>query len=62
MQWHVAFLMGIVPYADPGRSAAGMSMGHEGRTGRPTPSGLLDDGQFSEGQDDHHEGVFLLIA
>ena len=57
-QWRIAFLMGVVPYADADRTAAEPSMGREGRTGRPTPSGLLDDGQFSEAQDDHCEGVF----
>ncbi|CAL5223434.1 g5948 [Coccomyxa viridis] len=41
--------------ADADRTAAEPSMGREGRTGRPTPSGLLDDGQFSEAQDDHCE-------
>lgn len=32
-------------------------MEHEPERGRRTPSGLLDDGQFSEAQDEQQEGV-----
>lgn len=44
-------------HADRDQDAAGTSMEHGARVRGPILSGLLDDGQFSEAQDDHPGSV-----
>lgn len=44
-------------HADREQGVAGTTMEHGARSRGPILSGLMDDGQFSEAQDDHPGGV-----